>query len=218
MFIKNLLHFVIVGLLVSTFAGCAPRAVREPVKIDMGVPAGKVEGNRFIGIRYPFTVSAPPGWNISTEYPKFMIDLGYDKEGLDESQVFLFNPATRSNVQIEFSPAARTAVFNQKIIEDLTTMATGGFTEELKKDYGKDVKVELSPTIPYSLRGVPYAAKKSAVYSVNGRTRDQGWIYGFAEPFQIFILYMILEGEGAHGAQDLRTILDSFQILPRETK
>ena len=218
MFRKNLLHLMIVALLVSTVAGCAARPVRQPVKIDLGVPAGKIEESQFVGIRYPFMVSAPPGWKISTEYPKFMIDLGYDKEGLDESQVFLFNPATQSNVQIEFSPAARTAVFNQQIIEDLTSMAAGGFTEELEKDYGKGLKVELSPTAPYSLKGVPYAAKKSATYVVNGVGREQGWIYGFAEPFQIFILYMVLERAGTHDLQDLRTILDSFQVLPRESK
>jgi hypothetical protein len=45
--------------------------------------------------------------------------------------------------------------------------------------------------------------------------REQGWIYGFSEPYQIFILYMIVGKPGSNDRQDLKTILDSFEVLPR---
>ncbi len=198
-------------ILVSALAGCAGAPVREAVKPDLSIPVGKIEVNQFTGIRYPFHVTAPPGWKISTQYPPFMIDLGYEKEGLEESQVFIFNPETRSNLQIDFSPAGRRAVFSQKKIEALTTMATGSFEEELRKDYGKDVEVKLSPTEPVRLKGVPYAAQKYATYSLKGQEREQGWVYAFAEPYQIFILYMALNAGDRAGIQE---ILNSFEVRP----
>lgn len=164
--------------------------------MDINLPVGKIEGNQFIGIRYPFNVSAPPGWKVTTEIPTFMEELGYEKAGLEESQVFIYNLSTLSNLQIDFTPAARYARFSQESIEWLTTAATGSFKEELEKDYGRGIKAEISPTEPISLKGVQYAAKKYANYTLKGVKREQGWIYGFSEPYQIFILYMILEMEG----------------------
>ena len=199
-------------------AGCAGIPQREPVKPDLSLPVGEVEGTQFIGIRYPFKVSAPPGWQIATEYPEFMLELGYGKEGLEESQVFIFNPATQSNLQIDFSPAGRYARFNQKGIEQLTNMGEGSFREELQDDYGKDILVEISPTEPYSLKGVPYAAKKYATYTLKGVKREQGWVYAFAEPYQIFILYIILEKEGANDRQGIKSILDSFEVVSEGKK
>jgi hypothetical protein len=46
--------------------------------------------------------------------------------------------------------------------------------------------------------------------------REQGWIYGFTEPYQIFILYMILEKEGANDRQELNKILESFEFHPKK--
>ena len=46
-----------------------------------------------------------------------MVDLGYHKEGLEESEVFLFNPQTQSNLQIDFTPAGRYATFDQQKME-----------------------------------------------------------------------------------------------------
>jgi len=205
-------------LLFVLSAGCAQVPVREPVKVDLSLPVGKIEGNQFTGIRYPFKVSAPPPWEITTEYPKFMLELGYDKGGLEESQVFIFNPATQSNLQIDFSPAGRYARFNQKTIEWLTSIGEGSFREELQNDYGKDVPVEISRTEPYALKGVPYAAKKYATFTAKGVKREQGWVYAFAEPYQIFILYMVLEKEGMNDRQDIKSILDSFQVISQEAK
>ncbi len=198
--------------------GCAGIPVREAVKVDQSLPVGKIEGNQFAGIRFPFKVSAPAGWKVSTEYPKFMIDLGYDKEGLEESQVFIFNPDTQSNLQIDFEAAGRYSTFDQGKIEMLTTAATGSFKEELEKDYGKGINAAIGPTDRVSLKGVPYAAKKYATYTMKGVKRTQGWVYAFAEPYQIFILYMVLEKEGKNDSEAIKEILDSFEYLPKQSK
>jgi hypothetical protein len=203
-------------LLLLVFAvGCAI-PVREAVKVDMKAPVGKIEGNQFTGIRYPFNVAAPPGWQVTTKYPKFMIDLGYDKEGLEASAVFLFNPATQSNLQIDFEAADRYSTFSQKSIEGLTTAATGSFQEELEKDLGRGTKAEIGPTEPVTLKGVPYAAKKYATYTAKGVKREQGWIYAFAEPYQIFILYLILDKEWKNDHEAFKAILDSFEYIPKK--
>jgi len=201
--------------LLLTFAvGCAI-PVREAVKVDLKTPVGKIEGNQFTGIRYPFKVTAPAGWQISTQYPKFMIDLGYEKEGLGSSEVFIFNPETQSNLQIDFEAADRYTAFDQRLISDLATAATGSFKEELEKDYGKDVKAEIAPTATITLKGVAYAAKKYATYTLKGTKRNQGWIYAFAEPYQIFILYQVLEKHGKDDYAGIKAILESFEYIPK---
>ncbi len=207
-----------VGLLFVFSAGCAGVPVRDAVKVDLSVPVGKIEGNKFTGVRFPFKFAAPPGWQVTTEYPKFMLDLGYEKEGLQESQVFSFNPATQSNLQIDFTPAGRYSTFDQKTIEWLATAATGSFKEELQNDYGKNIQVAISPTEPYSLKGVPFAARKYARYAIKEVKREQGWIYAFSEPYQIFVLYMILEKNGAEDRQGIQAILDSFEVITKGSK
>ena len=199
-------------------AGCMGPPVREAFKPDMSVPVGTIEGNRFVGIRYPFKITAPPSWKVTMEIPDFMESLGYEKDGLEESQLFLFNPATQSNLQIDFTPAGRYSKFSQESIEWITTAAMGSFKEELEQDYGKGINVEYAPTTPYSLKGVPYSAKKFATYTLKGEKREQGWIYGFSEPFQLFILYMIVEKEGTAGRdrEALKEILDSFEVVSKK--
>lgn len=203
-------------LILALLMGCATRPpVREEVKVDLTVPVGRIEDSRFTGIRYPFKVAAPPNWKITTEFPKFMVELGYEEGGLEESEVFIFNPATRSNIQIDFTPASRYSTFSQEKIEALTTLAMGSFKEELETDYGKDIKAEIGPTTPLLLKGVPFAAKKYATYTLHGVKREQGWIYAFTEPYQIFILYMILEKEGSTDRQDMVKILDTFEAFSK---
>jgi hypothetical protein len=210
-------HCLWAFLLILIFSvGCAGVPVRPAVHVDLKAPVGRIEGNQFTGIRYPFNVAAPPGWKVSTEYPKFMLDLGYDKEGLEESEVFLFNPETRSNVQIDFSPAGRYSTFDQKTIEWLTTIATSSLKDEVEKDYGKSVRVEVSPTEPYSLKGVPLAAKKYVTYVVKGEKRTHGWVYAFAEPYQIFIIYQVLGNEEKKDLASIQAILDSFDYIPKK--
>ena len=78
------------------------------------------------------------------------------------------------------------------------------------------MKPEIGPTEPISLKGVQFAAKKYATYTAKGLKREQGWIYGFTEPYQIFIIYTIFEKEGASDRQDLKKILDSFEVTKKK--
>ena len=133
---------VAIGIFLFLFlAGCAGApVVREAVKPDMKVPVGKIDGNEFTGIRFPFKVSAPAGWKISTDYPEFMLGLGYEKESLLESEVFVFNPDTQSNLQIDFDPAGRYEVVDQADRERQATLVAGVLKDELQKPLGKTCK------------------------------------------------------------------------------
>jgi len=206
---KGLLIILVFVLLI----GCDKSPVREEVKVDRSLPIGKIAGNRFSGIRYPFKISAPPHWKVTTEIPDFMEELGYGRDGLKSSQLFLFNPLTHSNLQIDFQPAGRHVRFSQAMIESLTSMMTEGTISEFKEEYGKDLQVETDPTEPVSLKGVQYAAKKYVTFPFSGVRREQGWIYAFTEPYQIFILYVILERPGANDREDMKKILDSFEVI-----
>ncbi len=208
---------IVFGIMFFLFlVGCAGPVVREATKVDMSVPVGQMQGDQFIGNRYPFKLTVPPGWQASSEYPKFLLQLGFDKEGLEDSQVFVFNPETQSNLQIDFSPAGRHAKFNQKTIEWLTSSAEDSFKEEFQKEFGKGAGVTVSTTQPYSLKGVPYAAKNFGTYTRKGVKTEHGWIYAFAEPYQIFIIYLVLEKEGKNDRQDIKAILDSFEYIGKK--
>jgi len=213
---KGLLIVLIFVLLM----GCDTAPVREEVKVDRSLPVGKIEENQFVGMRYPFKISALPHWRVTTEIPDFMEALGYERQGLKSSQLFIFNPSSHSNLQIDFEPAGRRVKFSQTMIETLTSMVTEGVISEFKDDYGKDLQVDTDPTEPISLKGVRYAAKKYVTFTVEGVKREQGWIYGFTEPYQIFILYVILEkGElekrKTSDREDMRRILDSFEVTSK---
>jgi len=200
--------------------GCAGTPVRPALQENISAPAGKVEGDQFIGIRYPFKVSVPPPWKLTTEFPGFLEELGYDKPfstDKEQTEVYAYHPGTKSNISFDFTPAGRYATFNQEKIERLTSMATESLKDELDKEHGKGVvKPDVHPTEPILLKGVQYAAKKYVTYTVKGVKREQGWIYGFTEPYQIFILYMVLEKEGATDRQDLKKILDSFEVMTKK--
>ncbi len=204
-------------VLFAFLLGCAGIPVRKALQEDTRIPAGRIEGNQFTGIRYPFKVSVPPSWKLTTEFPGFMEELGYDRPSptdKEQTELYAYNPETRSNISFDFTPAGRYATFDQEKIERLTSIATESLKDELDKEYGKGVvKPIVHPTEPISLKGVQYAAKKYVTYTVKGEKRQQGWIYGFSEPYQIFILYMILEKEGADDQQDLKKILDSFEVM-----
>jgi len=201
-------------------AGCvAGPPVREGLQENLKVPAGTIEGNQFTGIRYPFRVSAPQGWKMSTEFPDFLKSFGYDKPTAFDKEVtelYLFNPATQSSVQIDFTPADRYTVFSQPQIERLTDLGASSFKEELEEEYGKDIEAQVSPSEPVKLKGVQYAAKRSATYTVKGEEREQGWIYAFTEPYQIFILYQIINKQGSNDRQDLEAIFDSFEFMSKK--
>ena len=214
---KRVLHPWIIVLLAIIFFGCAV-PVRDAVKVDTRLPVGKIDGNEFTGIRFPFKVSAPAGWKISTHYPEFMVGLGYEKESLLESEVFVFNPATQSNLQIDFDTAGRYEVVDQADRERQATLVAGVLKDELQKAFGKDLQVDIGPTKPISLKGVPIAVEKYLSYPVKGVERKQGWVYGFSEPYYIFILYMVLNKEGPDDGEAIKSILDSFEYIPIKSK
>jgi hypothetical protein len=203
-------------LVLAVLSGCAGVPVREAMKEDHGISAGKIEGNRFTGIRYPFTVVASPGWKMATEYPDFLDELGYEKPGPTDkewTELYVFNPETKSNLQFDLTPAGRYSTFSQQGIENLTTAATESLKSEVEKD--KDlagVKLEVGPTTPYTLKGVSFAAKKYVTYTHKGVKREQGWIYGFSEPYQIFVLYVILDKPGSSDREAVEAILSSFEL------
>jgi hypothetical protein len=187
--------------------------VREEAKVDLSLPVGRIEGNTFQGIRFPFKVSLPTShWQFSVEFPDFMEELGFKRPGLEESELFIINPVTRSNVQIDLTPAARTVRFNQKLIQTITATGAGGLVEELRMEHGRDFPAEVSPVTPYSLKGVQYAAHRFVKYKLGETKVIHGWVYGFAEPYQLFIIYMVLEKEGANDLNDITKILDSFEM------
>ena len=200
--------------------GCAGIPVRPALKEEISVPSGKIEGNRFAGIRYPFNVSVPSHWKVTIEFPDFFEEMGYDRPfstDKEQTEVYAYNPETKSNINFDFTPAGRYATFNQKKIELLTSMATESMKAELDKEFGKGVvKPDIYPTEPISLKGVQFAAKKYTTYTAKGVKREQGWIYGFTEPYQIFIIYSIFETRGANDRQDIKEILKSFEFIQKK--
>jgi hypothetical protein len=210
---------VVIILVVSIF-GCAGIPVRPALQENISLPAGKIEGDHFTGIRYTFNVSVPPHWKLTTEFPDFLEQLGYDRPfstDKEQTELYAYNPETKSNINFDFTPTGRYARFNQEKIERLTTSVTGSMESELAKEFGQGrIKPEFGPTEAFSLKGVQYAAKKYATYTAKGLKREQGWIYGFTEPYQIFIIYSIFEKEGANDRQDLKKILDSFEYIPKK--
>ena len=199
--------------------GCAWIPVRPALQEDISAPAGKIEGNQFTGIRYSFKVSAPPHWKITTEFPDFLEKLGYDRPfstDKEQTELYAYHPGTKSNINFDFTPTGRYQRFNQKTIELLTNIGTESLKEELDKEFGKGVVIpDVYPTEPFFLKGVQYAAKKYVTYTARGEKREQGWIYGFSEPYQIFIIYSIFETKGANDREDLKKILDSFEFVPK---
>ena len=219
---KKILIMII--LLVSLF-GCAEIPVRwiparPALQENISVSPGKIEGNQFTGIRYSFNVSVPPHWKLTTEFPDFLEEMGYDRPfstDKEQTELYAYNPETKSNIDFDFTPAGRYDRFNQKMIESLTASVTKNMVSDLEKERGKGVaNIEVGPTQPISLKGVQYAAKKYVTYTLKGLKREQGWIYGFTEPYQIFILYGLLEKQGASDRQDLKKILDSFEFIPKK--
>lgn len=97
-----------------------------------------------------------------------------------------------------------------------STRMAGCLVDELREDYGKDLKIEIGPTKPVSLKVVQYAAEKYATHTVKDVKQEQGWIYGFTEPYQIFILYVISGKDGANDHQGIRKILDSFEVTMKK--
>jgi len=199
------------------FGGCAWIPARSALKEEITVPVGKIEGNQFTGVRYPFKVIVPPHWKLSTEFPDLLEELGYDRPfstDPEQTELYALNPETKTNVTFDLTPAGKYARFNQGRIEWATSLAAESMVAELDKEFGKGVvKPDFFPTEPYSLKGVRFAAKKYATYKARGENWEQGWIYGFAEPYQIFIIYLIKESGDAKDRQDIKKVIDSFEFV-----
>jgi len=194
-------------------AACAAPPVRQPVTLDLAAPVGRVEGKRFTGIRLPFDISAEgTSWEVATEYPKFLLDQGYEEEGLLQSQVFVFDPGSRSSLQLSLSPAGPYDTFNQATMEFLASLGTGAMEQELESEHGQGkFSVTHGKTRPAQLQGVTYAARNETRYEAGGTASENGWIYGFAEPFQIFLLYQLQKPDAASERAALERILGSFR-------
>jgi hypothetical protein len=209
--VKKTVTAVVIVPLLFLLAGCATFYGRPAPPENHSLSPGKIEGNQFTGIRYPFKVSAPAEWKMTMEFPDFLQDLGYDRSDpndKEQTELYVFNPSTHSNLQFDLTPAASGAITSEKDVEDLVGAGGSSLVDEWAKE---GVKVKLSPTTPFVLKGARYAAKKYATYVLNGIEREQGWIYGFADPYQIFISY-ILMGRQTADRQDLSSILDSFEV------
>lgn len=202
----------IVFFILPLITGCA-LPVRQAFKVDESLPIGSIQGDSFLGQRFPFKIKIPAAWQASTQYPEFMVEQGYGREGLKETPFFLFNPLTKSNMQIDFSPAGRMARFDQEIIETLVQMSGKSLVSEVHEEHGKGTAVKLSKAIPIQLKGVPYAARMSAELTVKGEPREQGWIHVFREPYQIFILYLIPGENREKDKEALEQALTSFEYL-----
>ncbi len=206
---RNTLLLILIFPLVNA---CA-LPVRQAYKVDQSLPIGSIQGDSFVGQRFPFKIGIPAGWQATTQYPEFLVEQGYSREGLKETPFFLFNPQTKSSMQVDFSPAGRTARFSQETIEALVRMSGGGLVSEIHEEHGKGTPITLSKVVPIRLKGVPYAARMWADLTVKGEPREQGWIYAFAEPFQIFILYLITGENRVADKEALEQALSSFEYL-----
>ncbi len=203
------LQLILSSLLLSS---CAI-PVRQLYKVDDSLPIGSIQGDSFVGKRYPFKVKIPAGWDGATRYPDLLVAQGYGVEGLKETPFFLFNPRTQSSIQFDFSPAGRTVRFDQEMIEGLVRMSGRSFVSEVHEEHGKEAPIQLSKVTPVQLKGVPYAARMSGKLTVKGEGREQGWIYAFAEPFQIFILFLITDKDRIRDQEALEQALSSFEYL-----
>jgi hypothetical protein len=166
-----------------------------------------------VGQRFPFRIMIPAGWQAATQYPEFLVAQGYGREGLKETPLFLFNPQTKSSMQVDFSPAGRTVRFSEELIEMLTRSGAGGLVAELRAEHGKNLPIQLSNAVSIRLKGVPYAARMSAQFTVKEEWREQGWIYAFAEPYQIFIFFLITGENRDADRVSIEQALSSFEYL-----
>ena len=206
---RSALFFI---LILPVATSCAI-PVRQAYKVDESLPIGSIRGDSFVGQRFPFKIKIPAGWQATTQYPEFLVEQGYGREGLKETPFFLFNPQTKSSLQVDFSPAGRTVRFSQETIEAMVRMSGAGLASEIHEEHGQGTPINLSKVVPIRLKGVPYAARMWAELTVKGEPREQGWIYAFAEPFQIFILYLVAGENRAADKEALEQALSSFEYL-----
>jgi len=124
-------------------------------------------------------VSFPSHWRVTTKFPDFMETLGYNRPSStdkEQTELYAFNPDTKTNIQFDFTPAGPYATFNQEKIQSLADAGTGSLKAELEEEHGKNVvALAVGPTEPASIKGVPYAARKYVADTLGGVMREQGW-------------------------------------------
>ncbi len=86
--------FILLALLLVT--ACALPPVREVFKVDESLPIGGIQGDSFVGQRYPFRIKIPAGWQATTQYPEFLVEQGYGLEGLKATPVLSFSTPRRN--------------------------------------------------------------------------------------------------------------------------
>jgi hypothetical protein len=94
--------FILILLLLFVTACALP--VRQAFKVDESLPIGSIQRDSFVGQRFPFKIKIPAGWQAATQYPEFLVEQGYAREGLKATPFFLFNAHTKSSIQVDFSP------------------------------------------------------------------------------------------------------------------
>ena len=95
---KKILMMIV--LLVFLF-GCAGIPVRPALQENINASPGKIEGNQYTGIRYLFNVSVPPHWILTTEFPDFLEEMGYDRPfstDKEQTELYAYNSETKSNI------------------------------------------------------------------------------------------------------------------------
>jgi hypothetical protein len=55
-------------------------------------------------------------------------------------------------------------------------------------------------------------SRKSLTQRQDETKTIHAWVYGFGEPYQIFIIYMVLEKEVSDDLRDIMKILNSFEV------
>ncbi len=90
----------------------------------------------------------PDGWQAVTQYPEFLVEQGYDREGLKATPFFMFNTQTKSSLQVDLSPAGGTVRFSQETIEALVRMSGGGLVSEIHEEHSKGTPIKLSKVVP----------------------------------------------------------------------
>jgi len=119
-----------------------------------------------------------------------MIDLGYEKDGLEESEVFSstipkLNPTCKSILW----PLTGIQPSISRILEALAKPRDRRDAGRIERGPGARTSRRGGPTERPSLKGVHLCGQKNVTYTAKGVKREQGWIYAFADPTDLYPLY-----------------------------
>ena len=86
-------------LMVISLSSCAI-PVRQAYKVDESLPIGTVQGDSFVGQRFPFKIKIPVGWQAATQYPEFLVEQGYGRASSDKKIPEKNSPVSGATQQI----------------------------------------------------------------------------------------------------------------------